>query len=91
MSVARMLTAAMQGFNDEYVPGTCEQLLKWKFAHLNSVDFLLRIHATGMDLAAKFQGSSGECQCLWSCQKKPILLSTHDLSGCTQGHWSREI
>lgn len=26
------------------MPGTCHELLKWKFAHLNSVDFRLRRH-----------------------------------------------
>ena len=36
-----------QGYEDDYKPGTCEELLKWKFAHLNSVDFLLRSTAAG--------------------------------------------
>lgn len=33
------------GYEDAYIPGTCQELLKWKFAHLNSVDFRLRWHA----------------------------------------------
>jgi mRNA-capping enzyme len=33
----------LQAAQDPYVPYTCEQLLKWKFAHLNSVDFVLRM------------------------------------------------
>lgn len=33
-----------QATQDPYVPGTCHELLKWKFAHLNSVDFRLRRH-----------------------------------------------
>ena len=33
----------LQGAEDKYEVGTCNELLKWKFAHLNSVDFLLRI------------------------------------------------
>ncbi|GLC40885.1 hypothetical protein PLESTB_000012700 [Pleodorina starrii] len=32
----------LQGYEDPYVVGTCERLYKWKFAHMNSVDFLLR-------------------------------------------------
>lgn len=30
------------GYEDAYVPGTCQELLKWKFPHMNSVDFRLR-------------------------------------------------
>jgi mRNA-capping enzyme len=37
----------LQPADDAYVPGTCPQLLKWKFAHLNSVDFKLRVDAAG--------------------------------------------
>ena len=32
--------------------GTCNELLKWKFAHLNSVDFLLRTAVNGGELLA---------------------------------------
>ncbi|KAK9804496.1 hypothetical protein WJX73_010638 [Symbiochloris irregularis] len=31
----------LQGWDDPYITGTCKELLKWKFAHLNSVDFQL--------------------------------------------------
>ena len=34
-----------QGYDDVYVNGTCHELLKWKFAHMNSVDFLLLIES----------------------------------------------
>jgi mRNA-capping enzyme len=34
-----------QGAEDPYRPGTFEDLLKWKFAHLNSVDLLLQVDA----------------------------------------------
>jgi mRNA-capping enzyme len=33
----------LQPHDDPYVPLTCHELLKWKFAHMNSVDFKLRI------------------------------------------------
>jgi mRNA-capping enzyme len=33
--------------DDPYVPATCEELLKWKFASMNSVDFLLQRTPTG--------------------------------------------
>lgn len=32
-----------QPCDDAYVPLTCEELLKWKFAHMNSVDFKVRL------------------------------------------------
>jgi mRNA-capping enzyme len=32
-----------QGWEDPYVPRTHEGLLKWKYAHMNSVDFVLKV------------------------------------------------
>lgn len=32
-----------EGHKSEYIPHTCDEVLKWKFAHLNSVDFRLRL------------------------------------------------
>ncbi len=32
-----------QGWDDPYIPRTHEGLLKWKFAHMNSVDFLFEV------------------------------------------------
>lgn len=36
-----------QGWHDKYVARTHEGLLKWKYAHMNSVDFLLQKTVTG--------------------------------------------
>lgn len=33
----------LQPHDDPYAPLTCPELLKWKFAHMNSVDFKLRV------------------------------------------------
>lgn len=33
----------LQPYDDPYAPLTCHELLKWKFAHMNSVDFKLRV------------------------------------------------
>lgn len=33
----------LQPHDDPYAPLTCQELLKWKFAHMNSVDFKLRV------------------------------------------------
>lgn len=35
-----------QGWDDPYVPRTHEGLLKWKYAYLNSVDFLFEVIIT---------------------------------------------
>jgi mRNA-capping enzyme len=35
-----------QGWDDPYVPRTHEGLLKWKYANLNSVDFLFEVIIT---------------------------------------------
>lgn len=38
--------------------GTCNELLKWKFAHLNSVDFLLRVSPSGGKICKQLRGAS---------------------------------
>ena len=60
---ARSSGCERQGYEDEYKPGTCEELLKWKFAHLNSVDFLLRSTAAGTNslLGSTSAGWKGLC------------------------------
>ena len=60
----------MQGAEDAYKVGTCEELLKWKFAHLNSVDFLLRVNPSGgVYLAALILPSEVVISSLASCQQ----------------------
>uniref|UniRef100_A0A2P2LYM9 mRNA guanylyltransferase n=1 Tax=Rhizophora mucronata TaxID=61149 RepID=A0A2P2LYM9_RHIMU len=39
-----------QGWDDPYVPRTHEGLLKWKYASMNSVDFLFEVDADGNQL-----------------------------------------
>ncbi|KAG6640172.1 hypothetical protein I3843_10G146200 [Carya illinoinensis] len=39
-----------QGWDDPYIPRTHEGLLKWKYAHMNSVDFLFEIDNDGRQL-----------------------------------------
>lgn len=36
-----------QSWQDPYKPGTCDELLKWKFGSHNSVDFLCKLDADG--------------------------------------------
>lgn len=36
-------TFVFQGWDDPYVPRTHEGLLKWKYANMNSVDFLFEV------------------------------------------------
>ena len=47
------------GDRSQYIPNTCEEVLKWKYAHLNSVDFRLRL----LQGASSTRGTSfGKCQ-----------------------------
>lgn len=40
-----------QGWDDPYVTRTFEGLLKWKYAHMNSVDFLFKVtHLRPMEI-----------------------------------------
>lgn len=39
-----------QGWDDPYVPRTHEGLLKWKYAAMNSVDFLFEVVLTSLYL-----------------------------------------
>lgn len=47
----------LQPANDAYVPRTCHELLKWKYASLNSVDFTLGKKATGYELLLLGRGN----------------------------------
>ena len=38
----------LQPADDAYVVGTCNELLKWKYAHMNSVDFKLAVDKSGV-------------------------------------------
>ncbi|KAM7260320.1 hypothetical protein ACFE04_016061 [Oxalis oulophora] len=44
-----------QGWEDPYVPRTHEGLLKWKYASMNSVDFLFEIDSDGRNLLSLFE------------------------------------
>lgn len=47
----------LQGFDDPYVPRTHEGLLKWKYAHMNSVDFMLKIAPNGSNYSLMLMDS----------------------------------
>lgn len=58
----------MQGAEERYIVGTSNELLKWKFAHLNSVDFQLQITPSGgVDLASDLDLSTGALFSLRHC------------------------
>jgi mRNA-capping enzyme len=46
-ALVSLLYNLFQGWEDPYVPRTHEGLLKWKYAHMNSVDFVLKVSPTG--------------------------------------------
>jgi mRNA-capping enzyme len=48
-----------QPHDDPYVPLTHHELLKWKFSHMNSVDFRLRVDAAPAPPAKKAKGGGG--------------------------------
>ena len=65
-----------QPYDDAYVPLTCRELLKWKFAHLNSVDFKLKLERN------KDMKANGE-----SIQVTPVLQLLKPLK---RGMWHIE-
>ena len=63
----------MQGYEDKYMSGTCRELLKWKFAHLNSVDFVLDVDDRGRACPASQQpdGYEMDIPCLQENLMRP--------------------
>lgn len=51
-----------QSWQDPYKPGTCDELLKWKFASHNSVDFLLKVLFLPFERVCHMGGVA--CACL---------------------------
>eukprot|EP00958_Prasinococcus_capsulatus_P023274 scaffold3423_cov379-Prasinococcus_capsulatus_cf.AAC.2 len=60
-----------QGWEDPYVLWTCNELLKWKYAHMNSVDFLLKLEGPNKDVVDLYvmKGAKGR-------QNKTISLES---------------
>jgi hypothetical protein len=68
------LLAVLQPFDDPYIPRTYPHLLKWKFPHMNSVDFKL-------DAKPSKHADLGAC---WHCV---CAMCTQQLVGTVQQHW----
>lgn len=67
--------------DDPYVPATCEELLKWKFASMNSVDFLLQRTSTGgFQLCLLHSHGGGQTSLKPLADAKVIFPEGHELS-----------
>ena len=60
------LTCAAQPYDDPYKPHTCEELLKWKFAHMNSVDFKLKCTMQGGKVRVRLVALCGHSPRRWA-------------------------
>lgn len=69
-----------QPHDDPYKPLTCEELLKWKFAHLNSVDFRVSVKVLPKDFSHHENSSSGGHQ-----EEQVYLQLLHPPAGGGQG------
>ncbi len=71
---------AAQSCDSEYVANTDNALLKFKFAHLNSVDFKLQVqgpHHHPVRVCARVEGEGGD-----GCASGPLRTSTAWTSSC---------
>ncbi|KAJ7544361.1 hypothetical protein O6H91_09G075300 [Diphasiastrum complanatum] len=76
-----------QGWDDPYVPRTHEGLLKWKYAHMNSVDFLFKISPSSnqhmlylVEKGGKLRLLEGACLTLPDEQAWVFMRVRHDKS-----------
>jgi len=73
---AHLPVAVMQPYDDPYIPRTYPHLLKWKFPHMNSVDFKL-IAIQGKHCLAGSLASSAHAHAPARCTRTHQLCKVH--------------